>query len=844
MTEGNNDPTLPEGSTGDELEDIVTDFIFRREQGEPVTLEEYQDRHPKYAEDLAYLLADDSGPRALLKTADDPAAKDNATRDGYRKVGPFQILEKIAVGGGGTVYRARQEATGQLVALKVLDDIILRTPAEKDRFLREAEILRRMDVVGVVPVLDAGESEGRLYLATRWIEGRTLADLVARIASGDTEKLPDSLVSHPDQARLIARLARTFQALHEQGIIHRDIKPGNILVDRLGEPLVIDFGIASQQEGIDLTMTGEGPLGTPRYLAPELLVKGNRAVAEPTDVYGLGLCLYELTTGTRAFIQSTREDLFRQIVRTGPLMPRRLNAEISPELEACILRATATDPRHRYATMGSFARDLELVARGEAPEVATLRHAAPVRRFLRRRPWVLYAAAVLLIAAVVGGSMLKERVAREDRIQKGQALLTPTFLVPEELLPEVGDEEDDAFEVLTKEEHDDPLLPARGAWLAYARGDFHQALARLGPEADGEPPTVVLLRDWLRFVLDPVDLEDDVGDSRVQAGGTTLDIIDVRGFSGDWSKDAERRRLQRTMPSLGLFERKFLKRLEDDADSPEEALLRANILLDVLPSDLKAKEDAAPWLVRIRKEAEAARGSLERGLRHSANWIEALALVRYGDARSAIPLLGRLRDGPAPGRVNYLLGIAYLLAGERDQATTALEAASKAWIPEPEGPHLSSWATAFDQQACRKMLGWWGFAALLGEDPDGADAAAEAWMTALPYKEEDGFWHDAVFPRLIQALASGLRRDSQRAITLLDQGAAIREGLALPLIIKAKILARQGQKEEAQQVLQAAAARPQREPSSLQSYLQSGWFGLRPFSSITLFSEHTPAPKK
>ena len=298
------------------LEEIVADYLLRKEDGEPVTVDDYLVRYPRYAEELASLLTD----RALTDT---PLVHSRGTPES-NQIGPYAIVQHVASGGGGTVYEARDVRHGQRVALKILDRLSVSDPRDFARFQREATILRELDLVNVVPVLETGEDHGRHYIAMRWIDGGTLGALRDAVLDPSHRLAPFA-----ERARLVAKVARTLAIAHERGILHRDVKPSNILVDRLGEPVVIDFGISARDASEALTGTRDGPFGTPRYLPPELLTDPDPRPSVQGDVYGLGLCLYEFVCGVPAFVQKRRADLYEQMTRTGVLPPRATQPSIA-----------------------------------------------------------------------------------------------------------------------------------------------------------------------------------------------------------------------------------------------------------------------------------------------------------------------------------------------------------------------------------------------------------------------------------------------------------------------------------------------------------------------------------
>src|SRR3989441_8245175 len=201
-------------------------------------------------------------------------------------LGDYELLEEIGRGGQGVVFRARQKSLNRTVALKVISLGQWASKTHLKRFRLEAEAAARLEHPGIVPIHEVGERDGQCYFSMKFVEGGQLDEVVRRAP-----------MSIRQAAELIAKVARTVHYAHEHGILHRDIKPGNILLDQKGEPHLTDFGLARLVE-MESTMTCTlDVLGTPSYMAPEQAVGNNAAVSSVTDVYGLGAVLYQLLTG-------------------------------------------------------------------------------------------------------------------------------------------------------------------------------------------------------------------------------------------------------------------------------------------------------------------------------------------------------------------------------------------------------------------------------------------------------------------------------------------------------------------------------------------------------------------
>src|SRR5262245_41435736 len=281
----------------------------------------------------------------------------------------------------GRVYKAWQRSLGRLVALKVIRTGALATEADRLRFRTEAEAAARLDHPNIVPVYEVGEHDDRPYLAVRYVEGGSLSRYLDRFRDDPRAA-----------AALVAALARAMHHAHERGVLHRDLKPGNVLLEwRAGDagppvPHVADFGLARLLDQ-DSTLTRTGDLvGTPSYMAPEQASGGAAAITTATDVHGLGAILYALLTGGPPFAGPTVLETLERVKEREPDPPRRLNPKVDRDLQTVCLTCLAKDPRRRYASAAALAEDLESWL-GHRP-VAARPATAPERlaKWVRRRP--------------------------------------------------------------------------------------------------------------------------------------------------------------------------------------------------------------------------------------------------------------------------------------------------------------------------------------------------------------------------------------------------------------------------------------------------------------------------
>src|SRR5437660_1405188 len=328
------------------------------------------------------------------------------------ELGDYELLDEVGRGGQGVVFRARQKSLNRIVALKVISLGQWASKAHLKRFRLEAEAAARLEHPGIVPIHEVGERDGSCYFSMKFVEGGQLDEVIKRTP-----------MSIRRAVELIEKVARTVHYAHEHGILHRDIKPGNILLDRNGEPHLTDFGLARLVEA-DSTVTGTlEVLGTPSYMAPEQAAGNNAAVSSNTDVYGLGAVLYQLLTGQPPFAGGTTYETIKLLLDTEPRQPRLLNPKIDRDLSTICLKCLEKDPKHRYSSALALAEDLERWLKHQPIQARHTGVFARGKKWVRRNPTsALLAASLVALIAAVGWNVWKSELIHR-RVITGIAVL-------------------------------------------------------------------------------------------------------------------------------------------------------------------------------------------------------------------------------------------------------------------------------------------------------------------------------------------------------------------------------------------------------------------------------------
>jgi tetratricopeptide (TPR) repeat protein len=323
------------------------------------------------------------------------------------KLGRFDLTERLGFGGFGSVWKARDRELDRTVAIKIPRQGGM-TGEEQEKFFREARAAAQLRHPNIVSVHEVGRDGESVYIVSDFIRGVTLGDW-----------LTGQLLTSREAAELCAKIAEALHHAHEQGIVHRDLKPGNVIIDYDGQPHLMDFGLARREVG-EVTITLDGQvLGTPAYMSPEQ-AKGEAHTADRrSDVYSLGVILFQVLTGELPFRGNARM-LIYQVIHDEPPSPRKFNANIAKDLETIALKCLEKDPGRRYQTTQEVATELRRFLAGEPIQARPI---TPVERAFRwvRRNRTVSALLALVVIALVGGTMASTWFAFQARYIRAEA---------------------------------------------------------------------------------------------------------------------------------------------------------------------------------------------------------------------------------------------------------------------------------------------------------------------------------------------------------------------------------------------------------------------------------------
>jgi tetratricopeptide (TPR) repeat protein/tRNA A-37 threonylcarbamoyl transferase component Bud32 len=410
-------------SDKDRIASILGDWYARRGGNDADAPEDVIRAHPDLAEELR------SHFEALGWLEAAPAVIPELPEGAPKELGDFRILKEIGRGGMGVVYEAEQVSMGRRVALKVLSPSFTGSRQAVARFRREARAAGTLHHTNIVPVFAMGEDQGFFFYAMERVDGPALGDVITRMrgpSEGADEKILDEPPGeaerhlgdsgdpsfYPRLAEMVAGVGEALHAAHEEGIVHRDVKPANLLLSREGTLKLVDFGLARLAgDGASMTMTGQ-IIGTPFYMSPEQAMAKKVNVDHRSDIYSLGATLYELLTLRPPFSGDSIQEVCSQIISKEAMPPRRVDSRVPRDLETIVQRAMEKEPARRYATAAEMAEDLRRFADGVPIRARRIGPAGRAwRKVKRNKVRSVLAASVLLLAVV--GTLLALRAARE-----------------------------------------------------------------------------------------------------------------------------------------------------------------------------------------------------------------------------------------------------------------------------------------------------------------------------------------------------------------------------------------------------------------------------------------------
>lgn len=397
------------------LEKLLAEYLHAAESDQPIDQQQVIAAHPEFADELRSFFANREALERIAEplkgSAYEPtmglaASSQTGELKRVRYFGDYELLEEIARGGMGVVYRARQVNLKRIVALKMILAGQLAGHQEVERFHAEAEAAAKLDHPNIVPIFEVGEYEGQHYFSMAFVEGESLAQRVGR-----------GVLPPREAAELLRQIALAIGYAHVEGVVHRDLKPANVLLDRDGQPRVTDFGLAKHVEGDHSGMTATGQiLGTPSYMPPEQAGGDRDNIGPLSDIYSLGAILYCLLTGRPPFQAATPVETLMQVMTREPVGPRQLNSDVPRDLETICLKCLEKEPEQRYSSAQELADELQRFLEGRPIHARPISGPARAIRWCRRNPVVAgltaAVAALLVVGSVVSSSLAVEARSR------------------------------------------------------------------------------------------------------------------------------------------------------------------------------------------------------------------------------------------------------------------------------------------------------------------------------------------------------------------------------------------------------------------------------------------------
>ncbi|MFN3241544.1 MAG: protein kinase domain-containing protein [Planctomycetota bacterium] len=391
----------------DRLADAIDAYLARTPSEDTVAASAYLEQHPHLREFLEPMLEADADEAAIPATAA-PA-----------RIGPYRILREIGRGGMGIVYEAEHEQLARRAALKVLPELLSLSPRRIRRFLREAKSAARLEHPGLARVLEVGEVSGTWWFAMELVEGETLGERLrkaaemARVHPSEARLWIEGCESRYEDAAEVGRqLADALEHAHAHGLVHRDVKPQNVLLDDAGKVRLVDFGLAKDLGEHSLTGTGDF-MGTPHYCAPEMADRRpDQDVDGRADLFAVGCVLYEMVAMRRPFDGGSTESILHAVLTVEPRALTAIDAAVPRDLQTIIARALEKEPARRYQTAADLREDLRRFLDGEPIRSRPRGVCSRALRWARRRPWAAFAlllAFLLFVVTPITAAVVLER---------------------------------------------------------------------------------------------------------------------------------------------------------------------------------------------------------------------------------------------------------------------------------------------------------------------------------------------------------------------------------------------------------------------------------------------------
>jgi serine/threonine-protein kinase len=563
---------------------IALEVEHRHRAGEAPRPEEYQARFPSLdLTGLTVLQEPLPGGDPFATVVGEKTSPPDLALPPLRVVGDYELLEEIARGGMGVVFLARQRSLNRVVALKMILAGKLASAAEVQRFRAEAENAASLDHPHIVPIHEVGEHDGLPYFSMKLIEGGHLGQRLEQFR-GDPQSA----------ARLVEAAAHAVHHAHQRGILHRDLKPTNILLDAEGRPHLTDFGLAKRLECAAGQTPSGAIVGTPSYMAPEQARGEGKQLTTATDVWALGAILYELLTGRPPFKAATDLDTILQVVSKEPVAVRRLRPKVPRDLETVCHKCMEKDPKKRYGGAAELAEDLRRFLGGEPVAARPLEMTGRIIRWCGRKPVVagLLAALVLVFLTGLAGVLWQWQFARRNAAEAAQNAAA------------FQRERDTALRQQERAENHLRILRTRLDRLNNLGNAIRQ---RPGQYTTGK----AVLEEALAFYEELLPEEGSDLQLRRQAAQMYGQVGDIRYSLGQSGKAVEALRQQADLLSSLLAEVPTNK--ESRRQLAASHLLRGNVLRDLgkVPEAREAYDQAAALYEQLHRESSGGDSGVE-----------------------------------------------------------------------------------------------------------------------------------------------------------------------------------------------------------------------------------------